>query len=155
MKTEGTAPGQQDHEGFYLKMRERIAGYLATEEGKTHPWAEALLLAPDLFHLLTRLVRDPRVPLKEKAKLGAALAYFLSPVELLPELILGPVGFLDDIALATYALNSVLETIDPAIVREHWAGQGDVLEVVRGVVGKAHLMLGGRLWGKLTRRFRR
>jgi uncharacterized membrane protein YkvA (DUF1232 family) len=57
------------------------------------------------------------------------VADLINPMDLVPELILGPPGMVDGIALATLVLHDLLERTDPAIVREHWEGDVDVLEV--------------------------
>jgi hypothetical protein len=74
----------------------KIASYL--ERGKAPSLArDALLFAPDTFILLTRLARDPRVTGKNKVLLGSAIAYFVFPLDLMPEAIFGPIGYLDDL----------------------------------------------------------
>ena len=69
---------------FYQRLRISIRDWLATEEGSSNKWSEYLLLAPDFFHLLCKLSIDRDVPTKEKAKLAVAIAYFVSPLDLLP-----------------------------------------------------------------------
>jgi len=49
---------------------------------------------------LFKLSVDARIPLAHKAQLAAAIAYFVSPFDLIPEGLIGPGGFLDDIALS-------------------------------------------------------
>jgi uncharacterized membrane protein YkvA (DUF1232 family) len=136
---------------FYQKLRIRIKVWSEKKETGSYRWAKWLLLAPDLFHLLIRLIADPSVALREKAKLGAVVAYFISPLDLLPELILGPTGFLDDIVLTAYALNSMINRIDPVLIRKHWAGEGDVLVTLQNVVNMADQMIGSGLFRKLRR----
>jgi uncharacterized membrane protein YkvA (DUF1232 family) len=89
------------NEDFYKSMRERIRVWLA-KKGKHYRYADFLLFAPDLFHLISKLVLDERIPVRHKARLGAAIAYFVSPVDLIPEAVVGPVGYIDDIILAAY-----------------------------------------------------
>ena len=146
--------GNEKEMDFYQKLRHRIRQWSETEEGKSGRWAEWLLLAPDLFHLLVRLAADPDVPLQEKVRLAGVIAYFVSPFDLLPELILGPTGFLDDIVLTAYALNAMINRVDPAIVRKHWAGEMDVLEVIQRILQTADKMVGSGLFKRLTRIFK-
>jgi uncharacterized membrane protein YkvA (DUF1232 family) len=124
---------------------------LQTKAGKGYKWSEYLLLAPDLFHLLTKLAIDKDVPNNEKAKIAGALAYFISPIDLVPEAMFGPVGYLDDVALAAYVINSILKNNDSEIVTRHWAGEQDVLELVQQVVDVGAEMLGNKLWDKLRK----
>ena len=134
---------------FYQKLRGKIRVWAKSEERKTHKWAEFLLYAPDFFHLLCKLVSDDRVSVKNKAKLAAAIAYFISPVDLIPEAIVGPVGYLDDVALAAYVLNAIINETDSSVVEEHWAGESDVLYLIQKILELADKMVGKRLWGKI------
>ena len=142
------APKSED---FYIKLRKRIILWLNTNKGRGKRWDRYLLFAPDLFHLLCGLVGDRAVPLRDKALLGAVIIYFFSPVDLLPEILLGPIGYLDDIALMAFALNVIINRTDPAIVRRHWAGEEDVLEVVRKILGSVDKAIGSGLWKKIRR----
>jgi uncharacterized membrane protein YkvA (DUF1232 family) len=143
----------EPHDDFYQVLRARIAGWLASK-GKGFKHAQILLLAPDLFHLLTRLLLDRRIPASEKATLGAALAYFISPVDLLPEALLGPAGYVDDVALAAYALSRLINAGHGAVAKELWAGDGDLFEAIRRVLEIADEMVGSGLWERLKKLLR-
>jgi uncharacterized membrane protein YkvA (DUF1232 family) len=136
---------------FYQRLREQVRDWLDSETGKSHQWSEYVMMAPDLFHLLWKLSTDPDVPASDKVKLVGALAYFISPIDLIPEAVVGPVGFVDDIALAAYVLNGVVNHTDPAVLRRHWAGEDDVLEVLRRILAAADRMVGSGVWKKLKR----
>ncbi len=139
----------EEQQDFYLKLRKKIEGYLAKHPSK---YSNYLLLAPDLFHLLVRLSLDPRVPTGKKAKFAAVIAYFISPIDLLPEALLGPLGYLDDIALTAYVINDFINETDSAIVRELWAGDQDILTVVKNIITAADKMIGSGLWKKLRQK---
>lgn len=136
---------------YYQKLRIKIQAWAEKEENKSYKWIKWLLMAPDLFHLLIRLTADPDVPMKEKARLAAVIAYFISPIDLLPEIVLGPAGFLDDIVLSAYVLNSMVNKINVTIVQKHWAGEGDVLLVIQQILDVADRMLGSGLFKRLKR----
>jgi len=142
-----------DKEDFYQSFRERMRNWLATEEGKTNKFGEYLMFGPDLFHLLCKLSLDDEVPVKEKAKLAGAIAYFVMPLDLLPELLTGPLGYVDDISVAAYVLNGIVNNTDKSVVEKHWAGDGDVLHVIQRIIKAADDMLGGGLWAKLKKKF--
>jgi len=135
---------------FYQKLRIRLKEW-AAGAGKDNKALTYILLAPDFFHLLCKVLLDRRVPAREKAKVGGALAYFMSPLDVVPEGLLGPAGYVDDVALAAYVLNSVLESAGSEVLREHWAGDGDVLEHVRSVIKAADKLLGSGAWRKIKR----
>ncbi len=139
------------NQDFYQKMRTDIRTWVKSKTGQQSQWSEYLLLAPDLFHLLAKLALDNDIPNAEKAKIAGALAYFISPIDLLPEALIGPLGYLDDVALAAYVINSVMKNSDPAIVTRHWAGEQDILELVQQIVDVASDMLGNKIWDKLKR----
>jgi uncharacterized membrane protein YkvA (DUF1232 family) len=71
----------------------------------------------------------------------------------MPEAFLGPIGFLDDIAVAAYILNDIVNEVDPKIVRKYWAGDQDILYVIKNVLANANNMLGGRVWNKIKKKF--
>ena len=52
------------------------------------------------FYALYYLYRSPQTPAKAKLIIAAALLYFVSPIDSIPDL-LGPLGFSDDIAVIT------------------------------------------------------
>jgi uncharacterized membrane protein YkvA (DUF1232 family) len=95
---------------------------------------DAALMLPNLVKLLSRLVKDPRVPRRSKLVLLAAVGYVISPIDILPEMI--PVaGILDDLFLVAFALNHLIERAGEEIVVEHWDGPQDILEMVRSALG--------------------
>lgn len=142
----------EEQTGFYQKIRQKIQKWGETK-GKDSRWVEYVLIAPDVFHLLCKLVADPEVPTKEKVKLGAAIAYFITPFDLMPEFLFGPVGYLDDLVLASWALNDLVNKVDPFIVRRHWAGEGDVLDLTKQLLAKADEMIGRGLLKKVRDSF--
>lgn len=142
-------PDQLD---FYQQMRDSIRTWLKGK-GANYEFARYLLAAPDLFHLLCRLALDKEVPVAEKAKLAGAIAYFVSPVDALPEAIVGPLGYVDDVALAAWVLNSLINKTSPEIVMRHWAGDEDVLDLIQQIIAVADQMVGSGLWAKIRAGF--
>lgn len=149
---EVTGPVSRDRaDRFYDRMRESIRRYLENKGSVAGTTSEYLLLAPDVFVLLWRLVNDSRVNAKNKVMLGSGLAYYLFPLDIMPEAFLGPIGYLDDLVFAVYLLNKILADTDPAILREHWSGRDDVLDSIRKVLNAADNLVGKDILGKLKR----
>lgn len=94
---------------------------------------EYALLAPRLVKLVWRLARDPRVPARSKAVLFLIAGYLVSPVDLIPDFLPG-LGQLDDLVVAAFALDQILNRVPDEVVRQHWDGDEDVLDVVRHVL---------------------
>ena len=133
---------------FYKKLRSKYRKWLRTRRGSTSKWPEYLMFAPDMFHLLCKLAIDVNVPIKERAKLAATVAYFVSPFDLMPEMFVGFIGFADDIALAAYILNSMLNRCEPELLRKHWAGEEDVLDLVQRILTRGDSFIGKGRSGK-------
>jgi uncharacterized membrane protein YkvA (DUF1232 family) len=138
---------------FYQKLRTDIKNWMDGRKASDNKWSEYILLAPDLFHLLTKLALDPDVPASKKVKIAGIIAYFISPLDFLPEMFLGPLGYLDDIALTAYVLNDIINEVDPKIVRRNWAGEMDILNLVKTIIANANNMIGSGIWKKLKRTF--
>jgi len=138
---------------FYQKIRKDVKHWLNDNLDKDNKWVDYILAAPDLFHLLCKLTADSKIPSNKKLKLVAGIAYFISPIDLLPEAFLGPIGYLDDIAVTAYILNDLINEVDPQIVRNHWAGDSDILDLIKTILANADKMIGSKLWKKIRKRF--
>lgn len=143
----------EKNDDFYQKLRKKIRNWTQSKEGKTNKWSEYIMAAPDLFHLLVKLSLDKEVPVKEKAKLVAAITYFVSPLDCIPELLLGPVGYVDDIALAAYVLNNLINKINPEIVKKYWAGDENILFLIKKILQISDEMVGHK-WKKIIDKFK-
>ena len=106
--------------------------------------ADALLLLPNLVKLVGRLLRDPRVPRRAKITLGIAAVYAASPIDLIPDFV-PVVGWADDVLVVMTAIDSLINRAGPDLVAEHWDGPGDILAVVREVVGVSRSLIPRRL----------
>jgi len=136
---------------FYDKLRRQLRDKLNDYRDKLgERTADYLLLLPDLFVLFVRLARDSRVPKETKIVAGITIAYFISPIDLIPDMMFG-LGWLDDLVLAVYALKRVLLDVDQEIVLEHWTGDADLLEKVQEIVEKADSPVGSRVVNAIKR----
>ncbi len=139
---------EQGKVDFYQSIRKKVHTYLESAEGKKFKYAEYLLLVPDIFHLLCKLALDKDVKTADKAKLAAAIAYFVSPIDVIPDVIPG-IGYLDDLALAAYVLNAIINHTDAVVVEKHWAGEKNILEAVKQILAVADEMIGAGLFKKV------
>ena len=74
-----------------------------------------------------------------------------SSCDLLPEAFLGAIGYADDVVLAAYAVHSLVNDGNSRSVKRHWAGNSDVLALVRQILAVAGEMVGLKRWNKLKR----
>src|SRR5574341_1347279 len=79
---------------------------------------------PKLIRLLGRLFKDSRVPISGKLIFILSCAYFLWPIDLIPELIFPLVGVVDDVAILLFGLRFLLRQTPPRILEEHLAQIG-------------------------------
>jgi uncharacterized membrane protein YkvA (DUF1232 family) len=128
---------------MYDRVRARLVSSVG--DGQRSRMAENLLILPDMVVLLTRLLSDPRVPFSAKAVALGGVGYVLSPIDLLPEFLLGPVGFLDDALVIAAALSRLVNDVHPDVVRSHWPGKGDALESIQGLTDWAEQMITNRM----------
>jgi len=113
---------------LYDRLR---ASVVAPRPGAASGLRDLLLLLPDVTVLLLRLLRDERVPLGAKAVALLGVGYILSPIDLVPEILFGPLGLVDDLLVVTATLSRLLHEVHPDVVRLHWPGQGDALEAIQ------------------------
>lgn len=87
-----------------------------------------LMFLPNMVKLLGRLLKDRRVPSTDKALFAAAIIYVFMPLDFLPDFI--PfLGQIDDIYLVSLTLLRLINRTDSSIVRQHWAGGGDIVSL--------------------------
>lgn len=141
---------------FYDRLRARIAEGVATRGGELgRGVVEALLLVPDVFVLLLRLLLDRETPTETRSLIGGTLAYFVLPLDLLPEAFVGIGGFVDDLVLAAIVLSTVLSPELEDRARRYWSGSEDLRRTLSDVVRTADSLLGEDLFGRLKAVLRR
>jgi len=76
---------------------------------------------PNYVRLLFGLLRDNRVATIDKVLVGAAIAYILAPVDLIPDWI--PfLGEVDDVFLLVTALQRLISNAGRSVVMQYWLG---------------------------------
>ena len=105
-----------------------------------------LLFVPNTVLLCGRLMTDSRVPRTERALVAGAIVYAIIPFDLIPDMI--PfVGQIDDAYLIALTLLRLMDRTDEQVLREHWNGGGDIVQLV-----EATAMIAGKLLPKRIRR---
>lgn len=152
------------------QLEQRAPDWYETWRGRIQTWvsahaddkaAEIVLLVPDLLALVVRLARDQRVPFRLKAQLALAAAYVISPIDLIPEGLVGVIGLADDAGVLVLVLMLVrnMASVDPQVLRDNWSGRGDVIAVIDGLYQKistnADKLYPAKVWKALRARFAR
>ena len=112
-----------------LKQLWRLVS-MARRVGGARALATFVQQAPQQVALFSRLLRDSRVPVVAKMTLVGALAYAISPLDLIPDWI-PVVGELDDIGVALWAVNFFLGQIPLEALAEHRHAVGLPVNTVR------------------------
>ncbi|HEX2029647.1 MAG TPA: YkvA family protein [Nitriliruptorales bacterium] len=103
-----------------------------------HPpsrWRELARFLPDVARLFRDVVRDERVPMRAKLVAGGVLAYLVSPVDLVPD-VLPVAGQADDVALVLWAVRRLLRSAGYEVLKDLWRGSDDgflLLLLVAGI----------------------
>jgi uncharacterized membrane protein YkvA (DUF1232 family) len=103
-----------------------------------------LMFLPNMARLLGRLLKDMRVPTAEKALFVAAIIYFVSPIDLIPD-VFPFIGQVDDIYVIALTLLRLVNRTDERIVREHWSGGGDIVALADSIASIAPILLPKRV----------
>lgn len=84
------------------------------------PWdiVRAVAHLPNFVKLYYRLLSDRRVPIMPKLMLVAAVAYAVSPLDLIPDMI-PVVGELDDLGVILFACRTFIQLCPRELVAEH------------------------------------
>lgn len=110
-----------------------------------------VLVIPNMILLCGRLLTDARVPKTEKMLVGGAIIYAIIPLDLIPDMI--PfVGQVDDAYLIAITLLRLIDRTDPEVVREHWSGGGDVVQLIEAMAMMTAKFLPQRIRRVLTSR---
>lgn len=145
------APGSKDYDDFYLKLRSTVQSYVSGHAGSAV--GDMLLCLPDFFYLLVKLSTDPDVPKSNKAQVAAALAYFLSPVDIIPDFIPG-LGWLDDLYVAMIVTDNLLKSVSPAVIARYWPGDADIVTLIKTTLDKLNDKLGAGAVRRIVQRLK-
>ena len=120
----------------YLQMlKEQVSKYAGTLR-------DVVILAPVYGMLMFNLMRDPRLSREQRFWVDAAIAYLVSPDDVIPEGQVGPYGYLDDIFCCAFVAHRIGEELGWDVVEEGWTGDGSAAEVSRHVLAREQELLG-------------
>jgi uncharacterized membrane protein YkvA (DUF1232 family) len=103
-----------------------------------------LMFLPNMVKLLGNLLKDARVPTAEKALFLGAIVYVISPLDFIPD-IFPFIGQVDDIYVVSLTLLRLINRTDESVVRQHWAGGGDIVSLANSIASLAPSILPKRI----------
>src|SRR5687767_8024727 len=137
------------NEKWKMKNEPDYVGGCMSEPSLRRRMANLLFFIPNMLVLCARLMVDGRVPAKERLLVAGAIVYAVVPLDFIPDM-LPFVGQIDDAYLISMSLLRLMTVTDPRVVREHWRGGGDVIELVGSVAMIASKLLPPRIRRVLT-----
>jgi len=129
----------------YTEKRDRLVGNVPDKYQKVFEYA---LMLPDIITLMYRLFKDKRVKLDIKIRVAAILAYLASPIDIMPDFI-PMVGKVDDVAIAFFGLNSIINDIPEEIIMQNWQGKDNIIVTAREAVNYISVAVGSENVSKL------
>jgi uncharacterized membrane protein YkvA (DUF1232 family) len=141
-------------ERHYTRLRKQVSAWL--ERHHASPRTQRyLLLIPDLFALVLRLLADPRLDLSLKAQLVVVAAYVIAPFDLIPDFIM-PVGLTDDTIALAFVLSRVVALMGQAgesLLQQYWEGDGEALQAIQKVLAGADGIIDRLVRRRIRKRF--
>jgi len=107
-----------------------------------------IFLLPDLARLMVNLLADTRVFIFDKILVVRVLIYIISPIDLFPEILVGPFGLIEDLILALFVLYRLVgNPYNHEAIQDHWNGDPDMMaKIERGFQYIRARMLNRRRW---------
>lgn len=131
---------------------ERPGTMSARRAGAKRTLVDTIKQLPHYLRLLGGLLLDGRVSLVDKVLVAGAIAYIVSPLDLIPDVI--PfLGQVDDVFLLMTAIERLVANAGAEVIYDHWHGDRAELDTldVKAVLGAAVLFLPGGVKTKLVR----
>lgn len=103
-----------------------------------------LMFLPNMVVLSAKLMIDSRVPRTERALFAGAVIYAIIPFDFIPDMI--PfIGQVDDLFLVALTLLRLIDHTDDLVVRQHWRGGGDIVQLAESAATIAPLLMPKRV----------
>ena len=148
------AEGRAQTRGTRSRREARSAPRIESEErprtGAKRTVMDTIRQLPNYVRLLYGLLRDRRVATIDKVLVGAAIAYIIAPIDLIPDWI--PfLGEVDDVFLLVTALQRLISNAGRSVVTQYWIGDPAELGVMnlRNVLTAAAFFLPRRVRRRL------
>ena len=107
---------------FYCTLIENLENY----DGE---YASFIDCGPNLFKLLCDLL-DEDIDRESRLEINAAISYYVVPMDVIPEQIYGPYGYIDDIFISVYVLKKIAEKYSYDLLQEVWENDSDIKSVI-------------------------
>ena len=113
---------EEQFKDFYDTLVENLEAY-------NGEYASFIDCGPNLFKLLCDIL-DRDIKQEIRRDICGAIAYYVVPMDVIPEQIYGPYGYIDDIFMSVYALRQVADEYGYEFIQEVWEYDSDIKEVM-------------------------
>lgn len=96
----------------------------------------------EMYNLLTDILDGENAERESRLKICAAIAYFVTPFDIIPRQVYGPHGFIDDIYVFSYVINDLSEYLGWKPLEEAWRGNEELKTVLDKCQLKSKEILG-------------
>lgn len=103
---------EYDFKDFYDVLCDNLESY----QGE---YASFIDYGPKLFKLLTNVLNED-ISSKYRLEISAAIAYYVVPMDVIPEQIYGPYGYIDDIFITVYMIKKLAEDFGYDFLDKIW-----------------------------------
>lgn len=119
---------------FTNVVRENVSEYRG--------WFDVVRWAPIFAATLLVLANDPRLQPRHRQWVNAAIAYFVTPDDVVSEEAHGAYGYLDDIFVSAYVSDRIAREVGWSVIDEAWNGELPVREIARSLLEREQELLG-------------
>lgn len=114
---------EADFKDFYDVLVENLESF-------NGEYASFIDHGPKLFKLLADFLGYEHLKSQLKLKISAAIAYYVVPMDVIPETVHGAYGYIDDIFITAYVIRILADVYGYEFLSEYWEGEEDLEEVV-------------------------
>lgn len=86
---------------------------------------------PELFRFLNELLIIREFSNEDRLKISAAIAYYVVPMDVIPEQLYGPYGYIDDIFITSYVVKDLSNRYGYNYLEKYWKGKEKLKSVVQ------------------------
>ena len=85
---------------------------------------------PELYKLLCSCLDFKEMSSDLRLSISAAIAYYVVPMDVIPETIYGPYGYIDDIYITVFVLRKIAHEFGYDFLQELWKDDEDVEKII-------------------------
>ena len=114
---------------FYDALKENLDSYNGN-------YSSFIDYGPMLYKLLSKLIMNfgDKLDQKDKLHISAAIAYYVAPLDVIPEQEYGPYGYIDDIFISAHVIKEIIDKYGYEEIEKLW----DEVEVLSDVIEECY-----------------